>query len=63
MSPSKDNYNQANPPVNNAWQEAQRAVRERNDEARRAGKKERADAERRAQQGQRARDLRDGTQR
>lgn len=62
MSPSKPN-NQDKPPASNAWQEAQRAVRERNDEARRAGKKERADAEQRAQQGQRARDLRDGTAR
>jgi len=63
MSSGKSNQNQAKPPVNDAWQEAQRSVRDRNDEARRAGKKERLEDERRAQAGQRARDLRDGVMR
>ena len=60
MSSSKSNQNLAKPPANNAWQEAQRAVRDRNDEARRAGNKERADKERRADADQRARDKRGG---
>jgi hypothetical protein len=63
MSSSKSNQNLAKPPANNAWQEAQRAVRDRNDEARRAGKKERVDKERRADAARRARDLRNGVDR
>jgi hypothetical protein len=63
MSGGKQGHNQANPPTNNAYEEAQRQVRERNDEARRAGKKERTDTERRAQAAQRMRDLRNGVDR
>jgi len=65
MTPSNKNQNQnlAKPPVNNAYEEAQRQVRERNDEARRAGKKERTDTERRAAAAQRMRDQRDGVDR
>ena len=60
MSPSKPNQNMAKPPPNNSWEESQREIRERNDEARRAGNKERADKERRADADQRARDKRGG---
>ena len=64
MTPSKQNQqNQANPPANNAYQEEQKGIRERNDEARRAGKKERLDGERRADAARRARDRRDGVDR
>ena len=65
MTPSKPKppQNLANPPANNAWQEEQRRVRDRNDEARRAGKKERADRERRHDVSQRARDQRGGIER
>lgn len=56
-------HNQANPPVNNAYEEAQRQLRERNDEARRAGKKERTDTEQRAAKAQRVRDKQHGVDR
>ena len=63
MSGGKQGHNQANPPTNNTYEEAQRQLRERNDEARRAGKKERTDTERRTQAAQRMRDKRDGVDR
>jgi hypothetical protein len=64
MSPSKSNQqNLAKPPANNTYQDEQKAIRERNDEARRAGKKERLDGERRADAARRARDRRDGVDR
>jgi len=63
MSGGKKGQNQAAPPANNAYEEAQRQIRERNDEARRAGKKERDDTERRAAAAQRMRDKRDGVDR
>ena len=63
MSGSKQGHNQANPPANNAYEEAQRQLRERNDEARRAGKKERTDTERRVAAAQRVRDKQHGVDR
>jgi hypothetical protein len=63
MSGGKQGHNQANPPTNNAYEEMQRGVRERNDEARRAGKKERDDTQRRTAAAQRIRDKRDGVDR
>ncbi len=60
MSPSKPSNNLANPPVNSSWEEAQRSVRERNDQTRRAGNKERAENERRADEAKRLRDERAG---
>jgi hypothetical protein len=63
MSGGKQGGNQANPPTNNAYEEMQRQVRERNDEARRAGKKERDDTQRRAAASQRVRDKQHGVDR
>jgi hypothetical protein len=59
----KQHHNQANPPPNNTYEEAQRQLRERNDEARRAGKKERTDTEQRAAKAQRVRDKQHGVDR
>jgi hypothetical protein len=47
-------------PRGDAYQEAQKHVRERNDEARRVGKEERAEDERRAAQNRYDADKRDG---
>ena len=63
MSSGKQSGNQAGPSANNAYEEAQRRIRERNDEARRAGKKERDDTERRAAAAQRMRDKQHGVDR
>ena len=60
MSPSQPNQKQSKPAGGDAWAEAQRAIRDRNDDARRAGKKERLDSERRHEAEQRARDQRAG---
>lgn len=48
MSPRDGNDSPHVGPNGDAWLEAQRTVRERNDEARRAGKEERAETDRRA---------------
>jgi hypothetical protein len=45
-------------PNGDAWVEAQRAVRERNDQARQAGKEERAEDDRRVAQARRDEDKR-----
>jgi hypothetical protein len=45
-------------PTGDAWIEAQRSVRERNDEARRAGKEERAEDDRKRVQERREEDKR-----
>jgi hypothetical protein len=45
-------------PSKSAWEEAQRRVRDRNDEARRAGRQERDEREQRAAANQHARDVR-----
>jgi hypothetical protein len=63
MSAWKPPQNQAAPPPNSAWEEAQRAVRDRNEATRRAGKQQRVDEERRVAAARRARDLRDGVSR
>jgi hypothetical protein len=59
----KPTHNQADPPRNNAWEEAQREVRDRNEATRRAGKNQRVEEERRAAAERRARDIRDGVSR
>ena len=55
---SKDDNARHVGPTGDAWVEAQRSVRERNDEARRAGKEERAEDDRRAAADRRAEDQR-----
>jgi hypothetical protein len=58
MSGGKQGHNQANPPTNNAYEESQRQLRERNDEARRAGKEEVAERDRQRQAERREEDRR-----
>jgi len=63
MSAGKPSQNADQPRSNNAWEDAKRRVRDRNDEVRRAGKQQRDETERRSAAAQRARDLRDGVSR
>ena len=57
MSPADDKDRHVGP-TGDAWVEAQRSVRERNDEARRAGKEERAEKDRRVAAERREEDKR-----
>jgi hypothetical protein len=63
MSTNKSTPNQAQPPTNNAWEDAKREVRDRNDKVRSTAKREREEERRRADAARRARDLRDGVAR
>lgn len=60
MSTKKSVPNQAQPPVNNAWEDAKRRVRERNDEVRRTAKRNDEADQRRVDADRRARDQEDG---
>jgi hypothetical protein len=57
---STDKPNAAQPRANNAWEEAKRRVRDRNDQARSAAHREREAQERRIEASRRVRDLRNG---
>jgi hypothetical protein len=62
-TPDKNKNERHQGPGRGAYDEAQKGIRERNDEARRVAKKQKADDEHRAQVGRNQRDARDGVYR
>jgi hypothetical protein len=63
MSSSDSNQKDGGRNTSNAWEEAQRAVRDRNEQTRREGRQEREADERRAAAAQHERDRRYGVER